>query len=90
MANLKITELSSYTTPIATDVLPIVDITTTTTKKIAWSNIKTTLGTPTSGSGAPATTPTTLGTLYIDSVNKNAYIAVGTSSSSDWKIISII
>lgn len=34
MADAKITELTSYTTPIDTDVIPIVDVTTTTTKKI--------------------------------------------------------
>jgi hypothetical protein len=40
MADQKITELTAYTPPIDTDVLPIVDITTSTTKKITWANIK--------------------------------------------------
>lgn len=43
MADLKITELTNYTPAIDTDVLPIVDITTTTTKKITWANVKDTL-----------------------------------------------
>lgn len=43
MANKKITELTSYTPAIDTDVLPIVDITTSTIKKITWANIKATL-----------------------------------------------
>ena len=45
MANSKITNLTSYTPAIDTDVVPIVDITTTTTKKITWANIKATLKT---------------------------------------------
>lgn len=44
-ADLKITELTGYTPAIDTDVVPIVDITTTTTKKITWANIKSTLKT---------------------------------------------
>jgi hypothetical protein len=43
MANKKTTELTAYTTPINTDVLPIVDVTTSTTKKITWTSIKTAL-----------------------------------------------
>jgi hypothetical protein len=43
MANQKITDLTSYTPAIDTDVLPIVDVTTSTTKKITWANIKATL-----------------------------------------------
>jgi len=39
MADLKITELTAWTTPIATDVLPIVDITAGATKKIAYSDL---------------------------------------------------
>jgi len=45
MANKKITELTSYTPAIDTDVLPIVDITTSTTKKITWANVKAALKT---------------------------------------------
>jgi len=48
------------------------------------------LGAPATGSGAPSTTPTVDGALYIDTTNKNVYISVGTSSSADWKLISII
>jgi len=45
LADLKITQLTAYTPPIDTDVMPIVDITTTTTKKVAWADIKATLKT---------------------------------------------
>lgn len=40
MSNQKISQLTSYTTPIDTDVAPIVDITNSITKKITWANIK--------------------------------------------------
>ena len=45
MVDKKITELTDYTPPIDTDVIPIVDITTTTTKKVTWANIKATIKT---------------------------------------------
>ncbi len=45
MANQKITELTSYTPAVGADVLPIVDVGTSTTKKITWANIKATLKT---------------------------------------------
>ncbi len=37
------------------------------------------------GAGAPSSTPTMAGAIYIDTTNKKMYIAMGTSSSSDWK-----
>jgi hypothetical protein len=40
MADKKITELTDYTPPINTDVVPIVDVTAGATKKITWANIK--------------------------------------------------
>lgn len=45
MAIVKITELTNYTTPIDTDVSAIVDITTSTTKKLTFANLKATLKT---------------------------------------------
>lgn len=45
MANLKITELTAYTTPISTDVFPIVDVTTDQTKKITLANLATAINT---------------------------------------------
>ena len=41
-----------------------------------------------SGAGAPATTPTSLGVIYIDTTTQNVYISAGVSSSADWKLIS--
>ena len=38
-----------------------------------------------SGAGAPATTPSKVGDIYIDTTGDDAYIAVGTASSSDWE-----
>lgn len=45
MADIKISALTNYTPAVDTDVLPIVDTTLTTTKKITWANIKATLKT---------------------------------------------
>lgn len=45
MSDIKISALTSYTPAVDTDVLPIVDTTLTTTKKITWANIKATLKT---------------------------------------------
>ena len=38
-----------------------------------------------SGAGAPASTPTAVGDIYIDTTGDDAYIAVGTASSADWE-----
>ena len=39
------------------------------------------------GSGAPTSTPSMVGAIYIDTDTGDKYIAVGTSSSSDWQKI---
>lgn len=41
----------------------------------------------TSGSAAPNTTPSAVGLMYVDTVNKKVYVSTGTSSSSDWTIL---
>ena len=41
--------------------------------------------TATTGSGAPATTPTDTLLYYLDTTAKDMYVSVGTSSSADWK-----
>lgn len=38
-----------------------------------------------SGAGAPGSTPTKVGDVYIDTTGDDAYIAVGTASSGDWE-----
>ena len=38
-----------------------------------------------SGAGAPASTPSKVGDIYVDTTNDDAYIAVGTASSADWE-----
>lgn len=40
----------------------------------------------TSGAGAPSSTPSAVGDIYIDTTNDVAYIATDTVSSSDWKV----
>lgn len=37
-----------------------------------------------SGSGAPGTTPSRVGAVYVDTDDDNVYIATGTASSDDW------
>lgn len=36
------------------------------------------------GTAAPATTPATVGDIFVDTANDNVYIAVGIASSADW------
>lgn len=40
-----------------------------------------------SGSGAPTSTPTTVGQMYIDTAAAKVYISTGTASSADWSIL---
>lgn len=40
-----------------------------------------------SGTAAPNTTPSILGAMYIDTNAGKVYVATGTSSSADWKIL---
>lgn len=47
-------------------------------------------GGATSGAGAPNSTPSSLGAIYIDTTDDNAYIATGTASSADWKLIASV
>jgi len=42
---------------------------------------------PTEGTVAPVSTPAHIGLLFLDTVAKDVYIAVGTASSEDWKKI---
>jgi len=41
----------------------------------------------TSGSGAPLSTPSRIGQLYIDTSGAKVYISTGTTSSADWSIL---
>lgn len=45
---------------------------------------------PTSGAGAPSSTPTVLGQIYIDSTADRMYVATGTGSSADWDIVAVL
>lgn len=40
-----------------------------------------------SGATAPASTPTFIGQIYVDTTGPDVYIATGTSSSADWTLI---
>ena len=41
--------------------------------------------TPSTGSGAPGTTPSDTLLWYLDTSAKDMYVSVGTASSADWK-----
>ena len=87
MADKKITELTELTTVNDADVLAIVDDVsgTATTKKITRSNLFAGKTNSSSGAGAPTSTPTAVGDIYVDTTALKIYIATGTSSSADWK-----
>lgn len=74
MPDQKITELTSYTELIDTDVMPVVDITATQTKKTAWSNIKSVL-------------KTYFDTLYVG-VTKISGNSGTAGSSLTWQVLS--
>ena len=40
-----------------------------------------------SGAGAPATTPVYIGQVYVDTAGPDIYMAAGTASAADWKLI---
>lgn len=40
------------------------------------------------GTGAPGSTPTKIGDIYVDTDAPNVYISTGISSSADWLIVS--
>ena len=40
-----------------------------------------------SGSGSPVSIPSAVGAVYIDTANSIFYVAMGTSSSNDWKAV---
>jgi hypothetical protein len=42
------------------------------------------------GAGAPATTPSRVGAVYIDTTGDVTYVATGTASSADWDAISVV
>jgi hypothetical protein len=56
-------------------------------KSYTWPGQTGTFSTVTSGSGVPATTPTALGQIYVDTAGPDIYMSTGTSSSADWSKI---
>jgi hypothetical protein len=44
----------------------------------------------TSGTGAPTSTPTIIGAVYLDTDNNRVYYSFGTASSADWRYVSTV
>jgi hypothetical protein len=75
---------------IQNSAVTIADTTGTVTvaaKAYTWPGQSGVFSTGTSGSGAPATTPSAICQLYIDTTGPDVYISTGTSSSADWTLI---
>lgn len=89
MANLKITELTAYTTPISTDVFPIVDVTTDATKKITLANLATAVNTSINAVTASSTFGTDNVMLRSDGTGRGSQstgITVGDSNNISYTI----
>lgn len=82
MADSKISALTAKTTPIDADVLPIVDSTGPTTKKVTWANIKATLVTY---FDTLYITPTSSNTLTSKSIDGDNNTITNVDLSSDVK-----
>ena len=39
------------------------------------------------GTASPTTTPSFSGAIFVDTTNDRTYLATGTSSSADWKLV---
>ena len=37
------------------------------------------------GTAIPSTTPSKVGDIFVDTTNKNVYVAIGTTGPSDWE-----
>jgi len=51
------------------------------------AEIDTMKSTVSSGAGVPASTPTKIGDIYVDTTNSKVYISKGISSNADWLIL---
>lgn len=56
------------------------------TQKAVKTYVDTQAPTVSTGTAAPATTPTKVGDIFVDTTNKKLYFATGTTNSSDWTI----
>lgn len=96
MADTKISGLTAYTTPLAADLIPIVDTANSTTKKITWTNVLAAIATATLTFTNKTLTSPSIATPTITSVwNFGAHTAYftetdngnsGTADTIDWTL----
>jgi hypothetical protein len=79
--NLSTTQINAIGTPVAGQ---IAYDSTLSTLKVYNGTGWTPVGSVSTGSGAPASAPTSTGSLYLDLTNLVVYVAKGTASSADW------
>lgn len=82
--------------PASTTVAGIAEIATTAEVNTGTDNTRivspaalaatTTVARITSGAGAPGSTPTKVGDLYVDTTADELYVATGTASAADWRL----
>lgn len=81
--NLSTTQINAISNPVFGQ---IVYDTTVSTLKIYVPNAWTPVGSVTTGTGAPSTTPLSSGATYFDLTNNLLYVANGTSSAANWVV----
>lgn len=90
MVDKTINDFTEDTSPETTDYLLSWDGSANATKKVSIANALASGvsgAVVTSGSGAPGTTPSAVGNIYIDTTADEAYIATDTNSSADWDLL---
>lgn len=76
-------------TTLTNQCVRVIDTLTGQDKKITSSNLRTAINAPgvSTGTAPPATTPTRIGDMFVDTSAKKVYVATGTASSADWTIL---
>jgi hypothetical protein len=81
--NLSTTQINAISSPVFGQ---LVYDTTVSTLKVYVPNAWTPVGSVTTGSGAPSTTPLSSGSTYFDLTTNTLYVSNGTTSSANWVV----